>query len=78
MLPTDRSKSKEPFIHTICLVLYKYLREFVNKRQDNFLAIANRHEYYLQSQFQRLMEKYGFDDCDIKIDHKREELEILV
>ncbi|CAF1468971.1 unnamed protein product [Adineta ricciae] len=61
-----------------CYRQIEYLRQFVTKRQDNFLAIANRHEYYLQSQFQRLMEKYGFDDCGIKIDHKKEELEILI
>jgi len=24
------------------------------------------------------MEKHQFDDCDIKIDHKKEELEIIV
>ena len=58
--------------------LLKHLKQFINKRQESFHTIADRHQYYLRTKFQKLMEKYNFDDTDINIDHKKEELEIIV
>jgi hypothetical protein len=40
--------------------------------------MADQHQYLLRHKFKNLMEKHQFDDCDIKIDHKKEELEIIV
>ncbi len=56
----------------------KYLKQFINKRQDGFLTIADQHQYFLRIKFQNLMKKYHFDDSDIKIDHKKGELQIIV
>ncbi|UJR25752.1 hypothetical protein I4U23_007101 [Adineta vaga] len=61
-----------------CYQQIEYLKQFIQKRQDSFLTIADRHEYFLRNKFQKLMDKHDFDDCDIKIDHKKEELEITV
>jgi hypothetical protein len=51
---------------------------FVNKRKERFGRIADQHQYLLRHKFKNLMGKHHFDDCDIKIDHKKEELEIIV
>jgi hypothetical protein len=54
------------------------LKQFITKRQEGFLTIADQHQYFLRIKFQNLMKKYHFDDSDIKIDHRKEELEIIV
>jgi hypothetical protein len=50
----------------------------VYKRKERFGQIAAEHEYLLRHKFKDLMEKHQFNDCDIKIDLKNEELEIIV
>lgn len=57
---------------------FQSLEKFVNKRKERFGQIADQHQYLLRHKFRDLMEKYQFDDCDIKIDHKKEDLEIIV
>ncbi len=57
---------------------FKHLDTFVNKRKERFGRIADQHQYLLRHKFKNLMEKHHFDDCDIKIDHKKEELEVIV
>ncbi|UJR23176.1 hypothetical protein I4U23_026195 [Adineta vaga] len=59
-------------------VQLKHLETFVNKRKERFGRIADQHQYLLRHKFKDLMQKHHFDDCDIKIDHKREELEIII
>ena len=54
------------------------LEKFVNKRKECFGTIADRHQYLLRHKFKNLMEEYRFHDCDIKIDHRKEELQIIV
>ncbi len=54
------------------------MKQFITKRQEGFLTIADQHQYFLRIKFQNLMKKYHFDDSDIKIDHRKEELEIIV
>lgn len=54
------------------------MKQFINKRQEGFLTIAEQHQYYLRIKFQNLMKKYDYDDCEIQIDHKKETLEIIV
>ncbi|CAF1187029.1 unnamed protein product [Adineta steineri] len=61
-----------------CYQQIEHLKQFINKRQESFHTIADRHQYYLRTKFQKLMEKYNFDDTNINIDHKKEELEIIV
>lgn len=56
----------------------KHLKQFIDKRQEGFHVIADRHQYFLLNKFKNLMEKYDFDDSNIKIDHKKEELDIIV
>ena len=56
----------------------KNLEKFVNKRKLRFSQIADEHQYLLRHKFRELMSKHKFDDCDIKIDHKKEELDIIV
>jgi hypothetical protein len=51
---------------------------FVNKRKKNFGTIAGAHEYLLKHKFASLMKKHNFDDSTIEINHKKEELEIIV
>jgi len=54
------------------------LQTFVNKRKERFGQIADQHRYLLRHKFRNLMAKHKFDDCDIEIDHKNEELKIIV
>ncbi|CAF3465727.1 unnamed protein product [Rotaria socialis] len=61
-----------------CFRQVQSLEKFVNKRKERFGQIADEHQYLLRHKFKDLMEKYRFDDCDIKIDHKKEELEISI
>lgn len=56
----------------------KRLETFVNKRKERFGQIADQHRYLLRHKFRDLMSKHNFDDCDIEIDHKKEELNIIV
>jgi hypothetical protein len=60
------------------LAFLQRLDTFVNKRKQCFGRIADQHQYLLKIKFKNLMEKHHFDDCDIKIDHNKEELEIIV
>jgi hypothetical protein len=82
MLSTTSSKKKTYFIfnkkNSMILFFLKRFDKFVNKRKECFGRIADQHQYLLRSKFKDLMEKHHFDDCDIKIDHKKEELEIIV
>ena len=50
----------------------------MHKRRQRFGEIADRHLYLLRHNFTNLMGKYHFEDCDIQIDHRKEELEIIV
>ncbi|CAF1454444.1 unnamed protein product [Adineta steineri] len=61
-----------------CHQQMKHLDSFVNKRKESFGRIADQHQYLLRHNFKNLMEKHHFDDCDIKINHKKEELEIII
>ncbi|CAF1259296.1 unnamed protein product [Rotaria sordida] len=61
-----------------CYQQIEYLKQFVNKRQEGFLTIAEQHQYYLRVKFQNLMKKYQFDESDILIDHKKEQLELII
>jgi hypothetical protein len=61
-----------------CLREVQHLDSFVNKRKERFGRIADQHQYLLRHKFKNLMEKHQFNDCDIKIDHKNEELQIIV
>jgi chromosome segregation ATPase len=54
------------------------LRQFIIKRKDAFNTISDQHLFFLCRKFQNLMKKYHFDDSDIQIDHKKEELEIII
>ncbi|CAF2313373.1 unnamed protein product [Rotaria sp. Silwood2] len=61
-----------------CYQQIAYLKQFINKRQEGFLTIAEQHQYYLRVKFQNLMKKYHFDESDIQIDHKKEQLELII
>ncbi|CAF1460702.1 unnamed protein product [Adineta ricciae] len=61
-----------------CQAQLKHLETFVNKRKERFGRIADQHQFLLRRKFEDLMQKHHFNDCDIKIDHKREELEIII
>ncbi|CAF1103411.1 unnamed protein product [Rotaria sp. Silwood1] len=65
-------------VYERCYRQVQNLEKFVNKRKERFGQIADRHQYLLRHKFTDLMKKYRFDDCDIKIDHKKEELEIII
>ncbi|CAF4124706.1 unnamed protein product [Rotaria sp. Silwood2] len=65
-------------VYEQCYRQVQNLEKFVNKRKERFGQIADRHQYLLRHKFKDLMEKYRFDDCDIKIDHKKEQLEIII
>lgn len=54
------------------------LENFIDKRKERFGIIADQHQYLLRHKFKSLMEKHHFDDCQIRIDHKNEELEIQI
>ncbi|CAF0962841.1 unnamed protein product [Rotaria sordida] len=65
-------------IYERCYRQVQNLEKFVNKRKERFGQIADQQQYLLRHKFKDLMKKYRFDDCDIKIDHKKEELEIII
>ncbi|CAF3357287.1 unnamed protein product [Rotaria socialis] len=76
---TERDAAKEyKQTYERCYQQIEYLKQFINKRQEGFLTIAEQHQYYLRIKFQNLMKTYYFDDCDIKIDHKKEQLELII
>ena len=50
----------------------------MRKREERFDVIASQHEYLLRHKFKHFMEKHQFNDSEIKIDHKKEELHIIV
>ena len=58
--------------------MIQYLDAFVGKRKERFGVIADQHQYLLRMKFKSLMERHRFDECDIRIDHRREELDIIV
>ncbi|CAM4835074.1 unnamed protein product [Rotaria magnacalcarata] len=65
-------------VYERCFRQVQSLEKFVNKRKERFGQITDEHQYLLRHKFKDLMEKYRFDDCDIKINHKKEELEISI
>lgn len=62
----------------VYLYSFQRLEKFVHKRRQRFGEIADRHLYLLRHNFTNLMGNYQFEDCDIQIDHRKEELEIIV
>ncbi|CAF3335461.1 unnamed protein product [Rotaria sp. Silwood1] len=76
---TQRDSAKEyKQTYERCCQQIECLKQFINKRQEGFLTIAEQHQYYLRVKFQNLMKKYQFDESDIQIDHKKEQLELII
>lgn len=72
------SANERTNVRTVFLVLLQHLQNFIEKRKERFGIIADQHQYLLRHKFKSLMEKHRFEDCQIRIDHKKEELEIQV